>query len=180
MTDNVAVDKAAWRAFCIERRAQLSADQIADARRAVRDTVVQAAGAAQWRRIAAYEPLRTEPGSPELLSALVETGAELLVPVVLPDLDLDWVHWRGDGERLGLAAVGTVDAVLVPALAVTFGGVRLGRGGGSYDRALARVPAATPVVALIYADELVDELPSDPWDRRVTAAVTPAGWRDLG
>ena len=51
----------------------------------------------------------------------------------------------------------------------------LGRGGGSYDRALARVPPGTPVVALLYPDELRASLPAAPHDRPVTAVLTPTG-----
>ena len=58
-------------------------------------------------------------------------------------------------------------------------GTRLGRGGGSYDRVLRRIPAGIPVAALLFEGELVDELPSDDWDMPVTAVVTPAGWYEL-
>ena len=179
MTDNVAVDKAAWRALLTARRAELSPAQIATARRAVADAVLRAADSAHWHRVAAYEPLRTEPGSVELLSALSARGVEVLVPVVLADNDLDWVRWSDEAAPLGREAIATVDAVLVPALAATRHGVRLGRGGGSYDRALSRVNPGTAVIALLYADELLDELPNDPWDVPVSAAVTPAGWHQL-
>ena len=57
---------------------------------------------------------------------------------------------------LGAAAIAEADTVFVPALAVARDGNRLGRGGGSYDRALRRVPAGVPVVALLFDDELVD------------------------
>jgi 5-formyltetrahydrofolate cyclo-ligase len=53
--------------------------------------------------------------------------------------------------------------------------MRLGRGGGCYDRALARVPVGTFVCALLYDDEVLDAVPSAPHDRRVTAVVTPSG-----
>jgi 5-formyltetrahydrofolate cyclo-ligase len=53
--------------------------------------------------------------------------------------------------------------------------MRLGRGGGSYDRALGRVPLGTFVCTLLYADELLDVLPAAEHDRPVTAAVTPDG-----
>ena len=73
-----------------------------------------------------------------------------------------------------------VEAILVPALAADHGGIRLGRGAGYYDRALARVPAWVPVVALLHDGELVPRLPADSWDRPVTAAVTPGdGWTNL-
>ncbi len=68
----------------------------------------------------------------------------------------------------------------MPALAVDHRGVRLGRGGGYYDRALAAVPAGVPLVALLHDGELVERLPADPWDTTVTSAVEPAiGWTEL-
>ena len=54
--------------------------------------------------------------------------------------------------------------VLVPALAVDRAGNRLGRGGGSYDRALARVGPLIPVIALLYDDELLDQVPAEQHD----------------
>ena len=51
----------------------------------------------------------------------------------------------------------------------------------TYDRALTRVPQQVPVAALLFADELAPgPLPRDPWDRAVTAVVTPRGWQDVG
>jgi 5-formyltetrahydrofolate cyclo-ligase len=59
-------------------------------------------------------------------------------------------------------------------------GTRLGRGGGSYDRALARCPAATMCAALVFDDEIVHWLPRESWDVPVHAAVSPSGWTTLG
>jgi len=72
-------------------------------------------------------------------------------------------------------AIGTADVVLCPGVAVDHGGMRLGRGGGSYDRALSRVPVGTFVCTLLYDGELVDRVPFDGYDRRVTAVVTEKG-----
>ena len=52
-------------------------------------------------------------------------------------------------------------------------GNRLGRGGGSYDRALARVGPLIPVIALLYDDELLGRVPAEPHDTPVRAAVRP-------
>lgn len=131
------------------------------------------------RRIAAYLPLRTEPASTALLDGLVGLGAEVIIPVLLPDNDLDWEVWNGGGTRLGVDAIASAVLVLVPALAVDRTGVRLGRGGGSYDRALARVAAGVPTVALLYDDEVVPSVPREPWDVPVSAVATPTGWTDL-
>ena len=70
------------------------------------------------------------------------------------------------------------DVVLAPALAVDRTGARLGRGGGSYDRALARVRPDALVVALLHDGELLppgQTVPTEPHDRRVAAAAEPIG-----
>ncbi len=183
--------KAGWRARLRAARRTLGPDDLAAAAGAVREHVTRRlAGAA---RIAAYVPMGREPGSVGLLDALRDGGTEVLLPVVVPG-GLDWASYRGGaslvagalgtkepaGPHLGPAAIGTVDAILVPALGVDRLGTRLGRGAGYYDRALTRVGASVVVAALLHDGELVDRLPHDPWDRPVAAAVTPgAGWTEL-
>jgi 5-formyltetrahydrofolate cyclo-ligase len=160
-------------------RRALTAEFITRARGEVRAQVL-AGPLPSTGTIAAYEPLRTEPGSLELNAALIERGLRVLVPRVLSDNDLDWVDWADPSTPLGPSAIAAASLVLVPALAVACSGTRLGRGGGSYDRALTRVRPGGAVVALVYEHELVDELPRDPWDRPVNAAVSPRGWHVLG
>ena len=150
------------------------------------------AGSAQVRRaatVAAYVSVGQEPGTGPLVDLLAAAGKRVILPVLLPDNDLDWALYTGGddlvaagrgllepaGPRLGRDAVATADVVLVPALAVDRSGMRLGRGGGSYDRALGRVPVGTFVCALLYDGELLDEVPRELHDRPVAAVVTPSG-----
>jgi 5-formyltetrahydrofolate cyclo-ligase len=65
--------------------------------------------------------------------------------------------------------------VLVPALAVDRRGNRLGRGAGFYDRSLIYAAPQARLVAVVRDEELVDELPADPHDVRMTHALTPSG-----
>ena len=173
-------DKAQLRASVLAARRARSADELARARAAVREQVLGAVDGVDG--VAGYEPMRTEPGSTELLAALHARGVAVLVPVTLPDRDLDWAQWSpaGAGERLGVDAISQVDLVLAPALAVSRDGNRLGRGGGSYDRAFARCAGNTVFAALVFDDEVLDELPHDEWDVPIHAAVTPSGWQVLG
>ncbi|WP_240044634.1 5-formyltetrahydrofolate cyclo-ligase, partial [Nocardioides albidus] len=120
-------------------------------------------------------------------------GKRVLLPVLLPDNDLDWTAYHGAtslaparrgllepvGPRLGVEAIATADVVLVPGLTVSRSGMRMGRGGGSYDRALARVPVGTFTCVLLYDDEVLPDVPSEPHDRPVTAAATPGGIHHL-
>uniref|UniRef100_UPI00273907A3 5-formyltetrahydrofolate cyclo-ligase n=1 Tax=Pseudonocardia lacus TaxID=2835865 RepID=UPI00273907A3 len=85
------------------------------------------------------------------------------------------------GPRLGPDAVRAARLVLVPGLAADPAGHRLGRGGGYYDRTLDRTTPGTPLVVLLHDEELLPAVPSEPHDRRVTAALLPgSGVRQLG
>jgi 5-formyltetrahydrofolate cyclo-ligase len=142
--------------------------------------------------VALYVSIGNEPGTGTLLESLAAMGKRIIVPVVLPDLDLDWGTWRGPeslvparrgllepADRLGLDAIATADVVLAPGHAVSLTGARLGQGGGCYDRALGRVPVGTPVACLLYDDEVGLDVPVDDHDRPVTAAATPTRWIPL-
>ena len=139
--------------------------------------------------VAAYVSVGSEPGTGLLLDALVAAGKRVLLPVLRPDNDLDWGLyvgpeslrkavrglWEPAGARLGTDAVRTADVVLVPGLAASPSGDRLGRGGGSYDRALARVPAGTPVAVVLYDDEVGLAVPTDAHDVRVGFVLCAGG-----
>jgi 5-formyltetrahydrofolate cyclo-ligase len=121
-----------------------------------------------------------------LLDALTAAGKRVILPLLQPDNDLDWAAYDGPQSLvsarrgllepgtppLGVDAIATADVVVVPGLAVDRTGLRLGRGGGSYDRALGRVPVGTFTCVVLNDDEVLDQVPAAPHDRRVTAAVT--------
>ena len=164
-------------------------------REAAAAAVVQALlrGLSGVRAFAAHVPEETEPGHGRIPAAFTQLGARVLLPVVPPSgSELAWAVDTGRltpgrhgvlepmGPRLGPTAIGTADVVVLPALGVDRRGVRLGRGGGYYDRALLHVRPAAVLVAVVFDDEFVDELPDEPHDRRVTALVTPSGgWEAL-
>lgn len=145
------------------------------------------------RTLTAYVPEEIEPGHGQLPDALDVLGARVLLPVVpAEDRELSWAVSSGQlapgrfgllepaGPRLRPEALAAAEVVVVPALAVSRDGVRLGRGGGYYDRALRHARPGTTVVAVVFDDELLDQLPAEPHDLRVTAVVTPSGgWQDL-
>jgi len=149
----------------------------------------QPADSSGTRLVAAYLSVGSEPETGPLLAGLAGLGVRLIVPVLLDDLDLDWAAYTpGDrvvgglratlapaNPRLGVEALAWADLIVVPALAVDRRGHRLGRGGGSYDRALNRVRDGVPVLAVVHDDEVLDELPALPHDRPVDGVVTPSG-----
>lgn len=145
------------------------------------------------RTVCAYVPVGTEPGSPALLDRLRRVCHEVLLPVARTGpggehLALQWGRYvPGAGDlttgRFGVPeppepwlpaqAVARAQVVLVPALAVARTGVRLGRGGGFYDRSLPLCAPGTRLVAVVRDDEVLDALPAEPHDVRMTHALTP-------
>uniref|UniRef100_A0AAU2A5F0 5-formyltetrahydrofolate cyclo-ligase n=1 Tax=Streptomyces sp. NBC_00093 TaxID=2975649 RepID=A0AAU2A5F0_9ACTN len=191
-------DKRMLRRDFLAVRSRLTADDVGEAATALAARALGLPELAHARTVAAYVSVGTEPGTRTLLDVLHARGVRVLLPVLLPDNDLDWGTYTGEGslvevrhggrmallepsgERLGADAVTTADAVLLPGLAVDDRGMRLGRGGGSYDRVLARLErsAADPaLVVLLYDSEVVPGVPAEPHDRPVHAVVTPSGAR---
>jgi 5-formyltetrahydrofolate cyclo-ligase len=179
--------KAAMRSSVLSARAGLSAEERAEAGRLIRDALLSLPELAMAGTVAAYYSVGREPDTRGLVYALWKRGTYVLLPLLRPDGDLDWASYEGPeslvsgprglrepaAEPRGVGAVARADVVLVPALAVDGQGNRLGRGGGSYDRALARVGALIPVIALLYDGELVDRVPAEGHDTPVRAVVRP-------
>jgi 5-formyltetrahydrofolate cyclo-ligase len=179
--------KITLRRRLLTERAEMSAPERSVAGRSLRDAVLSLPEAQMAGTVAAYISVGTEPETRGLVYALWKRGTYVLLPLLLSDNDLDWASYEGPdslapGPRgllqpteppRGPAAVTSADLVIVPALAVDRSGLRLGRGGGSYDRALGRVGAAVPTVALIYDGELLDEVPAGPRDQRVCMVARP-------
>lgn len=80
-----------------------------------------------------------------------------------------------DGEARGAESLKEADLIVIPALAASADGTRLGQGGGWYDRALVHRCPGTPVVAAIFDDEVLEAgvIPAEPHDVPVDAIVTP-------
>jgi 5-formyltetrahydrofolate cyclo-ligase len=127
-------------------------------------------------RVAAYESRATEPPTHLLVERLTAKGYEVVVPITLGDLDLDW-QVSGTTKPLGRNAIHEARLIVTPALAVDRTGHRLGQGGGSYDRALARRRPDAVVVALLFDDEVLaaGEVPVGDHDLPVGLVVTTSG-----
>jgi 5-formyltetrahydrofolate cyclo-ligase len=155
--------------------------------RLIREHVLEMPEVTSAGTIAAYYSVGTEPDTHRLIFALWKRGSYVVLPVLLPDGDLDWASYEGPeslapGPRgvpqpvepvRGTGTVARADVVLVPALAVDVRGRRLGRGGGSYDRALARVGPQVPTIALLYDSELLPSVPAEEHDQAVRAVARP-------
>ncbi|WP_020501087.1 5-formyltetrahydrofolate cyclo-ligase [Sciscionella marina] len=175
------MDKAAWRASLRAQRRVLDPGQRNEDAR----LLAEAVGVARFGgTVCAYVPLATEPGDVGMLDALRGGGARVLLPVIDGDV-LHWAPYEGtlrtgrfgigepDTEALGPEALAEVSAMLVPALAVDTHGVRLGKGGGYYDRSIGAL--GCPLIAVVRDEEFLTELPAEDHDVRMSHVLTPRG-----
>lgn len=147
--------------------------------------------------VAAYLSTGTEPDTLRLVAWLRTRRVRVLLPLLtdgaggrLPEPA--WAAYEGP-EALRVGPLGLLEPtttpvparqlpeaelVVCPGLAANAQGDRLGRGGGWYDRALVHAGQSTPLVVLLNRDEVLDVIPTQPWDRRVDRLVTPDGTTD--
>jgi 5-formyltetrahydrofolate cyclo-ligase len=168
--------------------------ELAPARRMAEAEALRTAIAAvplAGQTVCAYVPIGAEPGSLEMLDAIVAAGASVLLPVARNDAagnpqPLNWGTYVAgslvDGQFglrepappwLSPHTVASASLILVPALAVDRAGVRLGRGAGFYDRSLPMADPTAKLVAVVRDDELVESLPGEDHDVPMTHALTP-------
>lgn len=118
-----------------------------------------------------------EPDTDPLFARIERDGKALALPrivddVIVPALVGDGLvpGWFGVPEPSGSElAIDSIGLVLVPGLAFTSTGARLGQGGGHYDRFLAG--CSCPTVGVCFAEQLVDALPVQPHDVSVSRVV---------
>jgi 5-formyltetrahydrofolate cyclo-ligase len=178
----------------LRSRAELSEETLRKSSAAVRELLLDQPWVQMAGLVACYWSFGSEPSTHGLIFALWKHGTTVILPVQRADGDLDWAVYDGPDSlapgplgimepvdtRRGVETIRTAGLVLVPALAVDRStGVRLGRGRGFYDRALARVGPNVPTVALLHDGELVDGVPIEPHDQRVRFSALPAGIVEL-
>ncbi len=191
MSTTQPMAKSHARAAIRSRRARRTPEELGSAGEAL------AAAAAAFliggpTTITAYLSMPAEPPTDRLVENATGMGHTVLVPRIR-GRELDWVPARSDsafgvgpmgireplGSSLHPSALREAAVMFVPGLAVDRNGRRLGQGGGYYDRVLADVPPVSAggpmIVAVLFEDELLDEVPFEPHDCRVDAAITPRG-----
>lgn len=134
--------------------------------------------------IACYASRSGEPPTQDVRRALRDAGAEVVLPRVEGSalvwcIDDDNTQWEtssmGIQEPVGAPVEVQPAAWIIPALAIDEDGYRLGQGGGFYDRTLHGLPhdGRGPIIALIFEEELMHEVPREEHDSRVDIVVTP-------
>lgn len=181
----IAQAKRALRTQVRQQRAELSAEERANARLGVTEqlrTLVTGRGA---KSVSCYFPVFGEPDTSGFLEWAAVNEIRVLLPVSRADGLLEWaVAGSGEvreglygipepsGETLSPLAVNDVDLMIIPACSVDTTGERIGWGRGYFDKTLGSMDRRPPVFAVVYDSELVPEVPTELHDIPVTGVVT--------
>lgn len=138
--------------------------------------------------IALFGGLKNEPDLLlRLMPALIAQGFNTCVFQIEPDRLLPCkVRTMDDLQRGSMnvwepkphcasVEISALDIILVPGLAFTRGGLRLGRGGGYYDRLLAHTDCRARRIGIAYDLQIIDDIPVEPHDQRVHQIITESG-----
>jgi 5-formyltetrahydrofolate cyclo-ligase len=122
--------------------------------------------------VMAFASMPTEPDTDGLFARLVLDGKTLVLPRIEADGDCIVPVVAGDSFRDGRWGIreplgepcdpASIDLVVVPGVAFTLAGARLGHGKAYYDRFLPTTSAAT--VGVCFSEQLLDELSTEPHD----------------
>lgn len=131
--------------------------------------------------IGAFVGMLNEPDTTDFL-------VQSLVPVWLPVVNVDRLSWGLFTSHHDLVPgpwglhepatfidhlPETVSALVVPALAADRKGNRLGTGGGFYDRMFGDMDSLPTLIAVVFDEELIDNVPVEPFDTSMDVIVTP-------
>ena len=182
------MQKRALRAELRERRRIRTATQRETDAAGLTRHLIELATTTGARAVAAYLSLPEEPDTRGFLAWTAEHGVRVLLPISRDDGLLDWAPYDGadedvdvqgmptpTSELLAPSAINDVDLILVPAAAVDRSGMRMGWGRGYFDKTLGSMENCPPVYAVIFDDELLDEVPRERHDQPVNGVVTPGG-----
>ncbi|MBF4571231.1 5-formyltetrahydrofolate cyclo-ligase [Herbiconiux sp. VKM Ac-1786] len=186
MATDRSTDKRALRAELRERRRTRPAHVVDAAELGFTENLVKIATETDARVISAYLPTSFEPNTRPFINWALADGRRVLLPIARQDGLLDWAEADGETETEGLyglpepaggilgpIAINDADLIVIPASAVDERGTRMGWGRGYFDRTLGSMENCPPVFAVVFDDEILDEVPREVHDAPVDGAVTP-------
>lgn len=180
--------KAVARRAALVRRSALGTDRRTTGGAAIRRRLAELPWVSRARTMLAYAAFGDEVDLDPLLEAHIARGVGVFLPWIAarrpPTLEISRVTdlaalvpgamgiREPDPARRRPGRVDRLDVVVAPGVAFDHRGGRIGYGGGFYDRLLPRLRPGTPVVAVAFDTQVVDDVPVGPQDLPVHVIVT--------
>ncbi len=170
------------------KRDQLTVDDITAKSKAITEKFLELEEFQKARVIMFFIPFRNEVDTRPLIEKSLSLGKTVVVPRTLKDTKelipsrlIDWEQDLAQGaygireplpEKTRPVEPKEIDLLLIPGVAFDLFGNRLGYGGGYYDRFVTNLRSGTPLFAVAFEVQIVDEVPVKEWDHRIDALIT--------
>ena len=181
---SISERKKGLRQKMLAMRRALSANETESRSSSLKENILSLPECKNVKKIMAFLAMRGESNLDGFIRQALLDGKEVYIPVCLPERQMeagrliDMEHFEKGPLGLRNLPAGyevtspeSLDLVLIPGLAVSQEGIRLGMGAGYYDRYLARVPFEKRVAAL-WDFQVIPDIPSEPLDQKIAKIVT--------
>ena len=176
------LDKPSLRQELLHQREQLSEASRAEYAQSWSKKLMALLQEKPFQTIAGYNPIRGELDVLPALEALRDQGKIVLLPRTPEEPGpLSFHAYEADKletgkygilQPLAESPVHLPDILLVPLVACTADGHRLGYGGGYYDRTLASLSPRSFTIGCAYEFQLVESFPAQPHDMQLDTILT--------
>ena len=181
---SISERKKGLRQKMLAMRRALSANETESRSSSLKENILSLPEYKNAKKIMAFLAMKGESNLDGFIRQALLDGKEVYIPVCLPECQMeagrliDMEHFEKGPLGLRNLPAGyevtspeSLDLVLIPGLAVSQEGIRLGMGAGYYDRYLARVPFEKRVAAL-WDFQVIPDIPSEPFDQKIAKIVT--------
>ena len=181
---SISERKKGLRQKMLAMRRALSANETESRSSSLKENILSLLEYKNAKKIMAFLAMKGESNLDGFIRQALLDGQEVYIPVCLPERQMeagrliDMEHFEKGPLGLRNLPAGyevtspeSLDLVLIPGLAVSQEGIRLGMGAGYYDRYLARVPFEKRVAAL-WDFQVIPDIPSEPFDQKIAKIVT--------
>lgn len=180
---SISERKKGLRQKMLAMRRALSANETESRSSSLKENILSLPEYKNAKKIMAFLAMKGESNLDGFIRQALLDGKEVYIPVCLPERQMeagrliDMEHFEKGPLGLRNLPAGyevtspeSLDLVLIPGLAVSQEGIRLGMGAGYYDRYLARVPFEKRVAAL-WDFQVIPDIPSEPFDQKIAKIV---------
>lgn len=181
---SISERKKGLRQKMLAMRRALSANETESRSSSLKENILSLPEYKNAKKIMAFLAMKGESNLDGFIRQALLDGKEVYIFVCLPERQMeagrliDMEHFEKGPLGLRNLPAGyevtspeSLDLVLIPGLAVSQEGIRLGMGAGYYDRYLARVPFEKRVAAL-WDFQVIPDIPSEPFDQKIAKIVT--------
>lgn len=154
---------------------------------AIRQGIIRLPEFTDAKTILFYASFRSEVDTREMIKITLSQGKRVILPKVDKENKILKLYEIKNTNELvkgymgilepsvsekRLTGLDDLDLIIIPGAAFDVSGSRLGYGAGFYDRLLAGMKNKIPIIAPAYEEQIVDDIPSEPHDVKVTKIVT--------